>query len=97
MWLITSLVAAIVVTLLWKFWSQASLKLDILALMLWGLTVMILVDHIMGYEGGAFLEAETDGLISSGALLGVLMLVPVIIIWVIYLFLAKGKGNPVKE
>jgi uncharacterized membrane protein (DUF485 family) len=97
MWLITSLIAAFIVTLLWKFRPEIAPKLEILALMLWGLTAMILIDHILGYEGGAFLETETDGLISSGALLGVLMLIPVFIIWVIYVMLAKRKEIPVKE
>ena len=45
--------------------------------MLWGAFIMILVDHILGYEGGAFIEIETDGLIKSGFVLGLAMLVPV--------------------
>ena len=84
MWLITTLLAAMAVTLIWRFWPQAKLKLEYLSMMLWGLTLMILVDHILGYEGGAFLEMETDGLVSSGIVLGILMLIPVIAIWAIY-------------
>jgi hypothetical protein len=97
MWLITSLIAAIIATALWKFRPRIAPRMDILALMLWGLTVMVLVDHIMGYEGGAFLETETDGLVSSGVLLGLLMLVPVFIIWIIAIMVTKCKAKTVKE
>ena len=84
MWLITTLLAAMAVTLIWRFRPQAKLKLEYLSMMLGGLTLMILVDHILGYEGGAFLEMETEGLVSSGIVLGILMLIPVIAIWAIY-------------
>ncbi len=97
MWLITSLIAAVVVTLLWRFKGQTSLKLDILAVMLWGLTVMIFVDHMMGYEGGSFLEAETDGFVPNSTLLGILMLIPVVIVWAIYIMIANRKRTVVKE
>ena len=97
MWLITSMIAAIAVTLIWKFWPKIAPRMDILALMLWGLTVMILVDHVLGYEGGVFLEAETDGLVTNGYLLGVLMLIPVLAAWIIYIMLAKRKKNEVRS
>ena len=51
MWLITSFVAAVSVTAAWVFASK-KYRLGFLALMLWGLTVMVLVDHVLGYEGG---------------------------------------------
>ncbi|MBN1494273.1 hypothetical protein JW911_00885 [Candidatus Peregrinibacteria bacterium] len=80
MWLITSLIAAMVVTLLWAF-APKKYKLEFLALMLWGLTIMIFVDHILGYEGGAFIEFETDGLITNSTVLGVVMLIPIFAFW----------------
>ena len=92
MWLITTLVAAIAVTLAWLVASKRY-RLNLLALMLWGLSVMILIDHILGYKGGAFLEMETDGLIPSGIVLGVAMLIPVFIVWEASLTLAKLKGE----
>jgi hypothetical protein len=92
MWLITALAAAIVVTALWAF-APKKYKLDFLALMLWGLAIMILVDHVMGYAGGPFIEMETDGLITSGTVLGIAMLIPVFIIWGISLVLSKAKGE----
>ena len=46
MWLITTLIAAIVVTAIW-YVKPKIYKLDILSLMLWGTSIMILVDHIV--------------------------------------------------
>ncbi len=93
MWLITSFVAAILVTALWAY-APKKYKLSFLALMLWGLAVMILVDHVMGYEGsGSFLEMETEGLIENGTVLGIAMLIPVFIIWEIALVISKTKGE----
>ena len=97
MWLITTLITAMIVTLIWRFWPKANLKLEYLAMMLWGLTLMIFVDHILGYEGGAFLEMETDGLVSSGIVLGILMLIPVIAIWAIYVARLNRNADLVKE
>jgi hypothetical protein len=92
MWLIVSLVAAIIVTAVWAY-APKKYKLDSLAIMLWGLGIMIFVDHILGYEGGAFIEMETDGLIESGAVLGIAMLIPIFIIWEIQLVISKLKGE----
>ena len=92
MWLIVSFVAAIVVTAIWAY-APKKYKLDSLCLMLWGLSLMILVDHVMGYEGGEFLQMETDGLIKNGTVLGIAMLIPVFIVWEIQLLLAKQKGE----
>ncbi len=80
MWLATTSIAAAGVTLA-KFVLPRDYKLGFLALMLWGAVAMILIDHILGYEGGAFLEKATDGMIKNGAVLGIAMLVPVFIIW----------------
>ncbi|MFA5313400.1 MAG: hypothetical protein WC375_08830 [Methanomassiliicoccales archaeon] len=92
MWLITTLIAAIVVTMAWLVASK-KYKLNFLALMLWGLSVMLLVDHVMGYESGSFLEMETDGLIQNGVVLGIAMLIPIFIAWEISLTLSKMKGE----
>jgi hypothetical protein len=92
MWLITTLIAAIAVTAIWYI-KPKIYKLDILCLMLWGTSIMILVDHILGYEGGEFLELETDGLITNGALLGIVMLIPIFVIWEIILIVSKPKVN----
>ena len=90
MWLVTTLMAAIIVTAVWYF-TKRDYRLDILSLMLWGTSIMILVDHIYGYEGGAFLELETEGLITNATLLGIVMLIPIFIVWEIILILTKPK------
>ena len=90
MWLVTTLIAAIAVTAIW-YVKPKIYKLDILSLMLWGTSIMILVDHIIGYEGGEFIEFETDGLITSGTLLGIVMLIPIFILWEVLLIISKPK------
>lgn len=92
MWLVTTILAAIIATAAWYF-TKKDYKLDILSLMLWGTSIMILVDHILGYEGGAFLELETEGLITNAALLGIAMLIPILILWGIILILKKPKAK----
>jgi len=90
MWLITSFIAATAVTALWIF-SPKKYQFGFLGLMLWGLSIMVLVDHIMGYEGGAFVEMETEGLIPNGVVLGITMLIPIFIIWELSLVHTKLK------
>lgn len=90
MWLITTLIAAIVVTALW-FFTKEKYKLGFLSLMLWGATIMILVDHVLGYEGGNFLEFETEGLITNSVMLGIAMLVPILAVWAISVQIDKLK------
>jgi len=90
MWLVTTSIAAAGATL-GKFVLPKDYKLGLLASMLWGAVVMILIDHILGYEGGAFLEKTTDGMIKNGVVLGITMLVPVFIIWGISLLISNLK------
>jgi hypothetical protein len=96
MWLITSFIAAIVVTAIWIF-APKKYQLGFLGLMLWGLAIMVLVDHVMGYQGGSFIEMETDGLITNGTVLGITMLLPIFIIWEISLVHLKLKGKITKR
>lgn len=90
MWLVTTLIAAIAVTAIW-YVKPKIYRLDILSLMLWGTSIMILVDHILGYDGGEFLELETEGLITNATLLGIVMLIPIFIVWKVILILTKPK------
>ncbi|HVQ01677.1 MAG TPA: hypothetical protein VMT57_09220 [Candidatus Thermoplasmatota archaeon] len=92
MWLITSFIAAIAVTAIWIF-TPKKYQLGFLGLMLWGLAIMVLVDHIIGYQGGPFIEMETNGLITNGTVLGITMLIPIFIIWEISLVHSKLKGK----
>lgn len=89
-WLITTFLAAVVATILYRL-LNGRFKLGLLSLMLWGATVMIFVDRILGYEGGPFFEAQTDGLIKNGAVLGVVMLCPVLLIWLGALLLNRRR------
>jgi hypothetical protein len=96
MWLITTLIAAIGATILW-YVAPKIYKLDFLSLILWGASCMILVDHILGFESGSFFEMETEGLIHNSILLGIIMLIPVIIIWIIIFVIKKPKQNIVRR
>jgi hypothetical protein len=88
MWLLTSFAAAIIVTGIWAY-APKKYRLSSLALMLWGLSLMVLVDHVLGYEGGPFIEMEADGLIGDGTVLGFAMLLPVFIVWEIQLVIGR--------
>jgi len=90
MWLATTSIAAAGATL-GKFVLPKKFKLGFLVLMLWGAAVMILVDHVLGYGGGAFLEKTTDGMITNSTVLGIAMLIPVLIIWGVSLLISNLK------
>lgn len=90
MWLTTTSVAAAGVTAA-KFVLPKKYNLGFLALMLWGAAIMILVDHLLGYEGGAFVERTTDGMIKNSVALGSAMLVPVFVIWGISVLILNLK------
>jgi len=96
MWLITTLIVAIGVTAI-SFAAPKKYQLNFLSLMLWGLGLMILVDHIIGYPGsGPFLEIDTNGLIGNGVVLGIVMLIPIFVIWGVSLMISKLKGESIE-
>lgn len=68
-------------------------RLDWLCLMLWGLAVMVLIDHVIGFatEGGEFIEISTEGYIENGALLGITMLIPIFLAWEIGVLIFRRK------
>jgi hypothetical protein len=90
MWLVTTSIAAAGATAA-KFVLPNKYKLGFLALMLWGAAAMVLIDHILGYEGGNFLENTTDGMIQNSAMLGIVMLAPVFVIWGISLLISNFR------
>jgi len=90
MWLATTSIAAAGVTLA-KVALPKDYKLGFLALMLWGAAAMILIDHVLGYEGGSFLEKTTDGMIQNSTMLGIAMLAPVFVIWGTSLLISNLK------
>jgi hypothetical protein len=93
MWLVTTLIAALLVTAI-GFAAPKKYKLGVLSMMLWGAATMIFIDHVLGYEGGEFLEMETSGLITSGVVLGIVMLIPIFTIWEVMVLISKRKGGP---
>lgn len=94
MWFFVSLAAAIAASaafLLLKK-DRGRFKLGFLSLMLWGVTLMVFVDHFIAFsEGEPFVAAETDGLVGSSVFLGILMLVPVFLVWAVAAF-AGSRG-----
>lgn len=90
MWLIILAFAAAIVTAIW--YSKAEddkYMFRLLCLILWGATIMVFVDHAMGYlmEGGEFLEVTLDATV-----LGFVMLTAALIIWEAILLLKDPKG-----
>jgi hypothetical protein len=93
MWLVITFIAALAATLALLRLKGAGkkYKLDMLALMLWGTFIMVLVDHSIAFlQGGPFIEATTDGLITNSSLLGGIMVAVVLIVWAIAAFTPLG-------
>ncbi|MEM3659324.1 MAG: hypothetical protein QXU11_02805 [Thermoproteota archaeon] len=100
MWLIVSWWAAIAATAIYIYSKNPKAhRLDWLCLMLWGLAVMVLVDHVLGFiiEGGEFIEISTEGYIENGTLLGITMLIPIFLFWEISALISQRKEMPVSE
>jgi len=90
MWLIILAFAAAIVTPLWyRMAEDDKYLLRLLCLMLWGVTIMGFVDHLIGFlrEGGVFLEMTPEATV-----LGFVMLIVALIIWEIVLILKDPKG-----
>jgi len=90
--LITTLVTAIGATAVW-FIAPKKYKLGFLCLMLWGASIMIFVDHVINYKGGEFIEMTTEGMITNGTVLGIAMLIPIFVIWEMYVIISLKKGG----
>jgi len=89
MWLIILAFAAAIVTPIWYSMAEDDkYLLKLLCLILWGATIMVFVDHVMGYlmEGEEFLEFTLDATV-----LGFSMLIAALVIWEIALILKDPK------
>jgi len=89
MWLIILLFSATISTALW--YSKADddkYMLKFLSLILWGASIMVLVDHIAGYltEEGEFIEMTIESTV-----LGFVMLLTALIIWQIAMLIKDPK------
>lgn len=90
MWLIILAFAAAIVTPIWySVAEEDKYLLKILCLILWGATIMVFIDHVMGFlmEGGEFFELTLDATV-----LGFVMLIAALVIWEIVLLLKDPKG-----
>jgi len=77
MWLVIVSLLAVIVTAIWYAIDDGKYKLGFLSLILWGTTIMVFVDHVLGYlaEGGEFFEVTGDA-----ALLGVVLVIIALIV-----------------
>lgn len=96
MWFLTTGTAAVIATICWRLF-KGKYRLGLLSLMLWGASVMIVVDLIIGYQGGEFFERTTEGMVRSGTMLGLLMLLPVFFIWGLVLVITKIRARAVNR
>ncbi|MEM2901139.1 MAG: hypothetical protein QXO32_00170 [Candidatus Bathyarchaeia archaeon] len=90
MWLIVLAFSAIIATALWYSMAEDDkYMLRLLSLILWGASIMVFVDHVMGYvmDGGEFLEMTVEATV-----LGVTLLLGALIAWEIVLLLKDPKG-----
>ncbi len=90
MWLLILASAAAVATPIW--YSEADddrYMLKYLCLILWGATVMVFFDHLIGFlnEGGCFLELTVEATV-----LGFVMLIAALILWEAILLLRDPRG-----
>ncbi len=91
MWLVILAFAATIATAIW--YSQADndkYLLRFLSLILWGTTIMVLVNHALPFlieGGGEFFEMTTEATV-----LGVVMLVVALVMWEGALLLKDPKG-----
>ncbi len=92
MWLITTLVAAIGATAMW-FFAPKKYKLGFLCMMLWGASIMIFIDHVINYKDGEFIEMTTEGMLTNGTVLGIAMLIPIFMIWEIFVIISLRRGG----
>jgi len=90
MWLVILAFAAAISTVIWYSSAEDDKYMtNMLCLMLWGATIMALIDRVTGYlmEGGAFLELTPEAVA-----LGFVMLTAAIILWEITLLIKDPKG-----
>ncbi|MCW4009214.1 MAG: hypothetical protein NWF05_01150 [Candidatus Bathyarchaeota archaeon] len=91
MWLIILAFAATIVTAIWYAKAENDkYMLKFLSLILWGTTIMVMVDHTLPFlmeGGGEFLEITTEATV-----LGFAMLIVALAVWNGALLLKDPKG-----
>ena len=95
MWLVALALATVISTMLWYFKDDGRYRLDVLSLIFWGSTIMVFVDHAIGYynevilaglEGGEFVEVSWQAF-----MLSILLVCVAIALWELYLIFRKPK------
>ncbi|MEM4633976.1 MAG: hypothetical protein QW275_02360 [Candidatus Anstonellaceae archaeon] len=92
MWLVVLLLAAFASISAYLFLPKhrKQYKLGFLALMLFGLAVMVSVDRAIAVMGGdPLISHSTEGIIESSLLLGIAMLVPILLIWLASIYFSS--------
>jgi len=90
LWLVILALAATITTAIWYSKAENDVHLfRLLTIIFWGATIMVFVDHVMGYlmEGGEFFEMTLDATV-----LGIVLLITALIVWEIVLLLKDPKG-----
>lgn len=89
MWIISTSLAAIITTAVWYIKDpQGKYKLSTLSLILWGATLMMFVDGMMGYiKEGSFLDITL-----TPAMLALVVVIAALISWEIVLLCTDPQG-----
>jgi hypothetical protein len=90
LWLLILAFASAIATALWySIAENDKYMLKLLSAILWGATIMVFVDHVMGYlmKGGEFFELTADAMV-----LGFVLLITALVVWEIVLLLRDPKG-----
>lgn len=94
MTLLITVLAAIYVTVKWYTRKDDTMQLEVLLFMLWGASIMWLVDAIFEYvelRAEYFTPAPTDML--NDAFLGVSVVALALIVWLVRLLIKDPKGT----
>jgi len=89
MWIISTSTAAIVMTAIWYIKDpQGKYKLGTLSLMLWGATIMMFIDGMVGFVSeGSFLDISL-----TPTMLAVILIIAAFIAWEIFLLVTDPQG-----
>lgn len=95
MWLVALALAAVISTMLWYFKDDGRYRLDMLSLIFWGSTIMVLIDHAMGYYNDVILAGLEEGefveVSWQAFMLSILLVCVGIALWEFYLICKRPK------
>jgi hypothetical protein len=94
MWLLISAMTALIVTAVYLFYCD-KYKIGTLALVFWGLTVCIFIDHTLTFfmeGGGEYPEISAEALVLSFC-----MIVPIFMVWEVYVAVVKLREKHISD